>query len=79
MKSRLINLLAYQETYFPFFLRVIVVYALVCVVLTRVVINTCLANTAMLVFLAGAAVIGVGMRVAHNWAYRQINKENNNG
>lgn len=79
MKSHIINLLASQDTYFPLFLRVLVVYGLICVALTRVVIDTDLANVAVSVFLAGAAVIGVGMRIAHNWAYHQLNKENDNG
>lgn len=79
MKTKLINLLASQETYFPIFLRVLIVYGLACVVLTRVVINTSLVNYFVLAFLAGSALIGIGMRIAHNWAYRQLNKENNNG
>jgi hypothetical protein len=73
----LIKRLANESTYFPIFLAVLAVYAMIgCVVVHWIANYHLLAiKPAVFLFLFGSAVVAYGGRLAHNLAYAKLLKD----
>jgi hypothetical protein len=64
--------LANQETYYPFFLKVLALYAFVACLFGYLFVDSeVLFKIALIVIFAKAALIGIVMNIAHNWAYNK--------
>lgn len=75
----LLRKLAQEETYFPIFLGVLTLYAVLGCVVFGLVANYLpkAAGVTATMFMIGAGLVAVGMRMTHNLAYAKVNGVHN--
>jgi hypothetical protein len=75
MKQWLVRKLADENTYFPMFLGAMCIYAMIGVVLFGLTANYNIgaAKYVAILFLFGAAGMGVGGRIVHTLCYAKVN------